>query len=281
MASRPIILQHHQPRGEALVGNGKQRKNGAAEGRNRQAPRDIGNIVTIRGVDGKPYAVAKNNKKAVCVNVDGAPIITDGEAIGKAPVAAKAVAQKKVTIKPKPEQVIEIIPDSEEVKQEKPMNTKKAREGSSKKNVQTMTSILTTRSNVACGLTNKSNEQIVDIDAADASNDLAGVEYVEDIYKFYKLIESESQVHDYMDSQAEINEKMRAILVDWLIETLYLTINIVDHFLSIKTVSRRKLQLVGKLAMVVDIVLNPDKPNSINFVNIMTHMICFVLIIVH
>lgn len=42
---------------------------------------------------------------------------------------------------------------------------------------------------VACGLTNKPKDQIVDIDAADAGNDLAAVEYVEDIYKFYKLIE--------------------------------------------------------------------------------------------
>jgi hypothetical protein len=41
----------------------------------------------------------------------------------------------------------------------------------------------------ACGLTNKPKEQIVDIDAGDIGNDLAAVEYVEDIYKFYKLIE--------------------------------------------------------------------------------------------
>lgn len=38
-------------------------------------------------------------------------------------------------------------------------------------------------------MTNKPKEQIVDIDAADAGNDLAAVEYVEDIYKFYKLVE--------------------------------------------------------------------------------------------
>ena len=42
---------------------------------------------------------------------------------------------------------------------------------------------------VACGLTNKPKETIVDIDAADAGNDLAAVEYVEDMYLFFKLIE--------------------------------------------------------------------------------------------
>lgn len=64
-----------------------------------------------------------------------------------------------------------------------------------------------------------------------------------------------------MDSQPELNEKMRAILADWLIdvhrkfelspETLYLTINLVDRFLAIKLVRRRELQLLGISAMLV------------------------------
>jgi hypothetical protein len=37
-------------------------------------------------------------------------------------------------------------------------------------------------------LANKPKE-IVDIDAGDANNELAAVEYLEDIYKFYKMIE--------------------------------------------------------------------------------------------
>ncbi|KAI8000784.1 hypothetical protein LOK49_LG09G00178 [Camellia lanceoleosa] len=87
----------------------------------------------------------------------------------------------------------------------------------------------------------KNGANLLDIDATDVDNELAVVEYVEDIYKFYKLIEGESQVHDYMDSQLEINLKMRSILIDWLTEvhrkfelmpeTLYLTINIVDQYL--------------------------------------------------
>lgn len=64
-----------------------------------------------------------------------------------------------------------------------------------------------------------------------------------------------------MGSQIEINDRMRSILVDWLIEvhnkfelmpeTLYLTIHIVDRYLSIKTVPRRELQLVGIAAMLI------------------------------
>lgn len=68
-------------------------------------------------------------------------------------------------------------------------------------------------------------------------------------------MQNESRPHNYMVSQPEVNEKMRAILIDWLIdvhqkfelspETLYLTINIIDRFLSVKAVPRRELQLVG------------------------------------
>ncbi|CAL5355498.1 unnamed protein product [Camellia sinensis] len=99
------------------------------------------------------------------------------------------------------------------------------------------------------------------IDAADVDNELAVVKYVEDIYKFYKLTEGESQVHNYMDSQPEINSKMRSILIDWLtevhrkfelmLETLYLTVNIVDRSLSVNVVPRRELQLVGISSMLI------------------------------
>lgn len=41
----------------------------------------------------------------------------------------------------------------------------------------------------ACGLEKKQKEKIVDIDSADVKNDLAAVEYVEDIYSFYKSVE--------------------------------------------------------------------------------------------
>jgi len=41
----------------------------------------------------------------------------------------------------------------------------------------------------ACGITNKPKEQIIDIDASDVDNELAAVEYIDDIYKFYKLVE--------------------------------------------------------------------------------------------
>lgn len=63
----------------------------------------------------------------------------------------------------------------------------------------------------------------------------------------------------YMEAQGDLNAKMRGILLDWLIEvhmkyrmrpeTLYLTVNIIDRYLSVKTVLRKKLQLLGVVAM--------------------------------
>ena len=64
-----------------------------------------------------------------------------------------------------------------------------------------------------------------------------------------------------MASQTDINDKMRAILVDWLVEvhlkfklmpeTLYLTVNLIDRFLAKKPVTRKNLQLVGVTAMLI------------------------------
>ncbi|KAH7855728.1 hypothetical protein Vadar_028204 [Vaccinium darrowii] len=282
MASRPIVQQQNRGGDQAV---GKQKNMAAAPGgRNRRALGDIGNLVTARGIDAKQItrpvtrsfcaqllanaqaaAAAENNKKLVPVNVEGAAVIViDGGGKGANAAPVPKMAQKKVTVKPIPQTVIEISPDTEEdIKIKKPVvNSKKAGDGSSKKKAQpTLTAILTARSKAACGLNDKTKEKILDIDAADIDNELAVVEYVEDMYKFYKLVENESRVHDYMDSQQEINERMRAILVDWLIEvhhkfelmpeTLYLTFNIVDRYLASKSVSRRELQLVGLSAMLM------------------------------
>ncbi|XP_062102751.1 G2/mitotic-specific cyclin-2 isoform X1 [Humulus lupulus] len=105
-------------------------------------------------------------------------------------------------------------------------------------------------------------DPIADIDSCDLKNPLAVVDYVEDIYAFYRKMEGFSCVSsDYLGQQCDINEKMRSILIDWLIEvhdkfellkeTLFLTINLIDRFLSKQTVARKKLQLVGLVAMLL------------------------------
>ncbi|KAH7692018.1 cyclin B protein [Dioscorea alata] len=106
------------------------------------------------------------------------------------------------------------------------------------------------------------DEYIPNIDSFDSKNPLAVVDYVDDIYAFYRRTEDLSCVcPNYMSNQFDINERMRAILIDWLIEvhykfelmdeTLYLTVNIIDRFLARQTVARKKLQLVGVTAMLL------------------------------
>ena len=63
----------------------------------------------------------------------------------------------------------------------------------------------------------------------------------------------------FMERQKDVNRKMRAILIDRLVEvhlkfkltveTLYLTVNLIDRFLEKEAITRNKLQLVGVTAM--------------------------------
>jgi len=86
--------------------------------------------------------------------------------------------------------------------------------------------------------------------------------YMEEI--FHNLVKEETIIKPnpgYMKSQTDINEKMRAILVDWIIEvhlkfkllneTLFLTINVIDRYLSKKSILRTKLQLLGVSALLI------------------------------
>ena len=67
--------------------------------------------------------------------------------------------------------------------------------------------------------------------------------------------------YDYLKEQPEVCEKLRAVLVEWLIEvhtkckmlpeTLFLTVNVVDRFLARQRVARRELQAVGVAAMLI------------------------------
>ena len=89
-------------------------------------------------------------------------------------------------------------------------------------------------------------------------------EYIEDILHNLLKEEKENKIKIdsfYFKNQPEINEKMRAILIDWLIdvnnkfcfkeETLYIAINIIDTYLSIKKIKRCNLQLLGVTAFFI------------------------------
>jgi len=100
------------------------------------------------------------------------------------------------------------------------------------------------------------------IDAPDVDKVQAVAEYASDIYAYLREREVVLQVkEDYMKTQTDVTEKMRMILVDWLVEvhwkfkltpeTLFLTIHLLDRYLSLASVKRTKLQLVGVTCMLL------------------------------
>jgi cyclin B len=100
------------------------------------------------------------------------------------------------------------------------------------------------------------------IDERDTDDPLCVTSYVQDMYEHFRSKEIATSVRPvYMEDQQYINERMRSILVDWLVEvhlkfklvpeTLYLTINIIDRYLAKTEVTRPKLQLVGVTALLI------------------------------
>jgi G2/mitotic-specific cyclin 3/4 len=66
---------------------------------------------------------------------------------------------------------------------------------------------------------------------------------------------------NYMAGQRELNWHMRRVLIDWIVqvharfrllpETLFLAVNIIDRFLTLRNVPVDKLQLVGSTALLI------------------------------
>lgn len=107
-----------------------------------------------------------------------------------------------------------------------------------------------------------SKRRIDEVDVNDMKDPLAAADFVKYIFQFYRCTEQKVRISSsYMSRQQDINEKMRSILIDWLVdvhlkfklvpETLYLTVNLIDRFLMVKSVSRKHLQLVGVTAMLI------------------------------
>jgi cyclin B len=110
-------------------------------------------------------------------------------------------------------------------------------------------------------LTN-STSGVCEIDQRDAGDPQRLGEYAREIFDYLLSVEGKKSASpEYMSTQRDINEKMRAILIDWLTEvhlkfkllpeTLFLTANLIDRYLERAQVERNRLQLVGVAAMLV------------------------------
>lgn len=77
-----------------------------------------------------------------------------------------------------------------------------------------------------------------------------------------------------MSSQKEINVKMRTILIDWLMEvvqdmklsmsTLFLSVNIIDRYLSLQSIERDLFQLLGVAALLIASKLEEVQPRNVD-----------------
>jgi hypothetical protein len=109
---------------------------------------------------------------------------------------------------------------------------------------------------------NQCGDLATDIDQLDSDDPLSASSYVQDMYEHFRSKEIDTCTQPiYMEDQQFINERMRAILIDWLVdvhlkfklapETLHLTVNIIDRFLAKEKVLRQRLQLLGVTAFLI------------------------------
>jgi G2/mitotic-specific cyclin 1/2 len=95
-----------------------------------------------------------------------------------------------------------------------------------------------------------------DLDSGDFDDPLMVSEYVNEIFEYLHELELKTLPDaNYLQHQRTLRPKMRSILVDWLVEvhlkfkllpeTLYLSINIMDRFLSKEVVQVDRLQLLA------------------------------------
>ena len=112
---------------------------------------------------------------------------------------------------------------------------------------------------------NTPEEKIIYFDITHITNVQIPKDYINTIY--YNLLVEENKdltakpVHTYMKKQKEINDQMRSILVDWIIdvhhkfgftdETLFMTILIIDRYCSSEQISRIKYQCLGITALMI------------------------------
>ncbi|KAF9157135.1 G2/mitotic-specific cyclin [Actinomortierella ambigua] len=101
-----------------------------------------------------------------------------------------------------------------------------------------------------------------DLELGEMEDTMMVAEYSRDIFEYFLRLQIETMPEPtYMDSQPELAWKMRGVLLDWLAEvhhkfrmlpeTLFLAVNIMDRFMSLREVSLVKYQLVGITALFI------------------------------
>ncbi|KAL3503765.1 hypothetical protein ACH5RR_038214 [Cinchona calisaya] len=174
--------------------------------------------------------------------------------------AGSAISSKRKEEKVKSSSihVASVIPSGQTAQQEDSSSSKYQSDTSTADNVARRKS--DRRKSFTSLLMSRSKEDLPNI--YDNHNHLEVVEYVDDIYQYYWFMEAQNQpLKHYMDIQTEITPQMRGILINWLIEvhlkfdlmqeTLFLMVTLLDQFLSLVSIKKNKMQLVGLTALLL------------------------------
>ena len=101
------------------------------------------------------------------------------------------------------------------------------------------------------------NPPLISMSYKEFNSTLLPFEYLNDIWESFidKEKLNDYSFKDIISTQTDIKESMRCILIDWIISiqnkffmkknTLFLTINLIDRYLSKKSIHRTKFQLLG------------------------------------
>ena len=103
---------------------------------------------------------------------------------------------------------------------------------------------------------------VEEVDKANQDDQQKVAEYCGPILRHWQEVEKNTIASvSYMSKQTDINQKMRGILVDWVIEvhmrltmlpeTLFLSVNLIDRYLEKTQIMRTKLQLVAVAALFI------------------------------
>ncbi|KAK6159254.1 hypothetical protein DH2020_006568 [Rehmannia glutinosa] len=135
---------------------------------------------------------------------------------------------------------------------------------------------------------NKTNFDLV---VSRGSDEPQKIGYASSIFQHLHSLEVEAKrrpLSNYIEKvQEDINPAMRTILVDWLVEvaeeyklvsdTLYLTINYIDRYLSAHKLIRNKLQLLGVSCMLVASIFTRAAQEKPMFANLQFEFLCYYL----
>ena len=164
------------------------------------------------------------------------------------------------------EETTKVLPSGTDDKSETKKNVKKRRRVDIKSQPQSQGCDHTSNALSTSSLCGQIISRYTHYDPADC------IEILDSMYDRWYAIEDQYSAKPYLERQSDVNAKMRAILVDWLIEvhqrfklqtpTLWLCVNILDRFLERKPTTRAQLQLVGVTALLIackfEEIITPD-----------------------